>query len=303
MLKGIDISNWQSGINLANLTNDIDFCIVKATEGIGYKDPCLDDFWLQVKDCGLLFGFYHFARENDPVREANWFYTQVIDMLGHGIPILDYETENADNAQWCEEFCNAFYELSGVMPMLYISAYRVPQYDMSWIPDKCGLWIAGYPYNATYFNDDEMPYSIGAWEFAAMWQFTSSLQLDGYRGNLDGDYAYMDALAWIKYSGNDTPEPKPEPTKSYIELCKEIMRGEWGNGDERKKRLTAAGYDYGKAQNIINEYFNLAEDIWDGEWGNGWNRKQALEGAGYDYELAQMCVDALECEFKDYNGC
>lgn len=297
MLKGIDISNWQSDIKLSRLTNDIDFCIVKATEGIGYKDPCLDDFWLQAKDCGLLYGFYHFARENDPEKEANWFYTQAVDMIGHGIPVLDYETDNNDNCEWCERFIDAFYDLAGVYPVLYISAYRVPQYDGSWIPEKCGLWIAGYPYPAESFDDEEMPYSIGSWEFAAMWQFTSSLQLDGYNGNLDGDYAYMDTLAWRKYAGADESKPAPKPQKSYIELAKEIMRDEWSTGDERYERLKAAGYDPDKAQDIINEYYDLANDIWLGNWGNGWNRKNALEGAGYDYELAQMCVDALEGEF------
>ena len=32
-LKGIDISNWQNGINLNAI--DADFVIVKATEGVG----------------------------------------------------------------------------------------------------------------------------------------------------------------------------------------------------------------------------------------------------------------------------
>lgn len=293
MLKGIDISNWQSGIRLSRLTNDIDFCIVKATEGIGYKDPYLDDFWLQSRDCGLLYGFYHFARENDPEKEANWFYTQVIDMIGHGIPVLDYETENDDNCEWCERFINTFYDLAGVYPVLYISAYRVPQYNGSWIPEKCGLWIAGYPYPAESFDNQEMPYSIGAWDFAAMWQFTSSLRLSGYNGNLDGNYAYMDALAWRKYAGADDAKP----LKPYIEIAKEIMQGVWGTDQTRIDNLKAAGYNPEKAQAIINQYYELANDIWLGNWGNGWNRKNALEGAGYDPELAQMCVNALEGEF------
>ena len=37
MLKGIDISRYQAGININIL--DIDFVIVKATEGVGYSDP------------------------------------------------------------------------------------------------------------------------------------------------------------------------------------------------------------------------------------------------------------------------
>ena len=42
------------------------------------------------------------------------------------------------------------------------------------------------------------------------------------------------------------------PTKSVDELAKEVIRGAWGNGEERKKRLTEAGYDYAKVQARVN---------------------------------------------------
>lgn len=32
--------------------------------------------------------------------------------------------------------------------------------------------------------------------------------------------------------------------KSIDELAEEVIRGDWSNGGERKKKLTAAGYDY-----------------------------------------------------------
>ena len=36
-------------------------------------------------------------------------------------------------------------------------------------------------------------------------------------------------------------------------LAKEVIRGDWGNGAERKQRLTAAGYDYAAVQKRVNE--------------------------------------------------
>lgn len=297
MLKGIDISNWQAGIDLEDITREIDFCIVKATEGLGYVDPYCNSFIDQCRQNSLLWGFYHFARENDPEKEAEFFYENCRNYFGKGIPVLDYETSNNDDVDWCERFLERLHDLSGVWGMLYVSAYRVPYYRNSWIPEKCGLWLAGYPYAATSFDDEDCPYSIDPWQVLAIWQFTSSLDLGiGYR--LDANYAYMDADAWYKYAGSSEPQPKPEPEpepqKSVIELCKEVMSGEWGNGAERRERLTAAGYDYNDVQDTIDEYYQLANEIWRGLWGNGWNRKQALEGAGYDYELAQMIVDEME---------
>ncbi len=51
----------------------------------------------------------------------------------------------------------------------------------------------------------------------------------------------------------EAPAPKPTPTKSVDELAKEVIRGDWGNGQERKDRLTAAGYDYSAVQGRVNE--------------------------------------------------
>ena len=36
MLKGVDISNWQGGLNLHNI--DVDTAIMKATEGLYFVD-------------------------------------------------------------------------------------------------------------------------------------------------------------------------------------------------------------------------------------------------------------------------
>lgn len=41
--------------------------------------------------------------------------------------------------------------------------------------------------------------------------------------------------------------------KTVTELAKEVIAGKWGNGQDRKNRLTAAGYDYTAVQNKVNE--------------------------------------------------
>lgn len=41
--------------------------------------------------------------------------------------------------------------------------------------------------------------------------------------------------------------------KSIDTIAREVLRGEWGNGAERKKKLTAAGYDYAAVQKRVNE--------------------------------------------------
>lgn len=41
--------------------------------------------------------------------------------------------------------------------------------------------------------------------------------------------------------------------KSYKEIAQEVIDGKWGNGQERKDRLTKAGYQYKRVQNLVNE--------------------------------------------------
>lgn len=45
----------------------------------------------------------------------------------------------------------------------------------------------------------------------------------------------------------------PKPTKTVDDIAKEVIAGKWGNGADRKKRLTDAGYDYNAIQKRVNE--------------------------------------------------
>ncbi len=63
-------------------------------------------------------------------------------------------------------------------------------------------------------------------------------------------------LGWSEtISGQQIPlGPKaPEPTKTITQIAKEVIAGKWGGGDDRVKRLKAAGYDPTKVQAKVNE--------------------------------------------------
>ena len=97
--------------------------------------------------------------------------------------------------------------------------------------------------------------------------------------------------------------------KSVDELAKEVWQGKWGNGEDRKQRLTAAGYDYAAVQRRVNEIDpnrgagggsggaksvdELAKEVWQGKWGNGEDRKRRLTAAGYDYAAVQRRVNQM----------
>lgn len=45
---------------------------------------------------------------------------------------------------------------------------------------------------------------------------------------------------------------KGDSMKTNQEIAREILAGQWGNGAERRERLTAAGYNYNDVQSIVN---------------------------------------------------
>ncbi|MCH4013796.1 MAG: LysM peptidoglycan-binding domain-containing protein [Solobacterium sp.] len=45
--------------------------------------------------------------------------------------------------------------------------------------------------------------------------------------------------------------------KSVTEVAKEVIAGKWGNGSERRRRLTASGYDAATVQAKVNELLHI----------------------------------------------
>lgn len=288
VMRGIDISNWQGGLDLRKMP--IDFCIMKATEGLNFVDSFCDGWVQQAKKLSMPWGFYHFARENDPIKEAEFFVKKCKNYFGVGVPVLDYETSNSNDVAWCEKFLKRVHDLTGVWPLLYISAYRVGMYSKSWIPNKCGLWIAGYPLHYAYWPiETVVPYGIGKWANVAIWQFSSEVILSGYVGKLDGDIAYMDERAWRKYAKGEKVTPaKPTYNKSIDELAREVIEGKHGTGAKRKKSL---GKRYEEVQKRVDKLYTIADEVIAGKWGNGETRKKKLKSAGYPYDLVQKIVN------------
>lgn len=259
VMRGIDISKWQSGIDLSAV--NADFVIVKATEGIGYVDKSCDGFFQKALSLGKKLGFYHFARPtNDPVREADFFYNNCRGYFGKGIPILDWESGNTSNVAWAKRWLDRVYQLSGVKPVIYMSESVVNANNWSAVAAAdYGLWVAKYrdnnpDYNYNMANAGSRP-KVKWWKFYCMWQWTSTGRLNGYGGYLDCDVFYGDQSTWDAYVGKSTSVTKPQlkpARKTNDQIADEVIAGQWGNGSERKKRLTAAGYDYNAVQQMVN---------------------------------------------------
>lgn len=293
-LKFIDISNWQAGLNVASVVRNggLGGVIVKATEGLGYVDKCCDAFIQQAVAGGIPFGFYHFARNNDASAEAEFFRNNTRGYEGRGIPVLDWEA--GQSVAWVNRFVEHYHALTGVWPWVYANAWR---FNQGTVNTNCGRWIAGYPSNGitdiNFGMNNRFPYAVNGGGVCA-WQFSSSVRIGGFDGNLDGNVFYGDASAWAKYAGGGgtpsaptAPSTANAPSGSTLELAVAAMQGRYGNGDARKSAL---GSRYNEVQDFINHIQaastqTLADEVRQGRYGNGDVRRAAL-GDRYDEVMA-----------------
>lgn len=60
-------------------------------------------------------------------------------------------------------------------------------------------------------------------------------------------------ILWLKDIDYSTATSSSATSKTVDELAREVISGKWGNGSERRQRLSAAGYDYDAVQKRVNE--------------------------------------------------
>lgn len=126
------------------------------------------------------------------------------------------------------------------------------------------------------------------------------------RGNSTANH-YDHNHVWF-FAGAYQPPPEstspPSSTQKTLEkIASEVWAGAWGNGEDRKRRLTAAGYDYEAVQALVEKgvprpghntnksISQLATEVIRGDWGNGDDRRRRLTAAGYDYEAVRREVN------------
>ena len=306
-MNGIDISAWQGDKNIDLAKVPYDFCIIKATEGTDYKNRYFAAHCDKVLSRKKLLGVYHYANSGDPQKEADYFLAYCKKYIGKAILILDWEAKNnpqfgKNDLEWCLKWCNYVYQKTGIKPLIYIQKSAMDAVKKA----GYGLWVAQYPdYERTGYQ--ERPWNEGAYN-CIIRQYTSVGRLSGYAGDLDLNKAYISSASWNKLAGRRAVSVLAKPTaakKNINTIAKEVLAGKWGNGQDRKSRLTKAGYDYAKVQAAVNKLVKasqlssekvinaVAHEVIAGKWGNGQERIDRLKAAGYDSGRVQKRVNEL----------
>lgn len=160
---------------------------------------------------------------------------------------------------------------------------------------------------------------VGYYDFLANTpRYAKALNNSDYRDAVDKLIHTTDGLAYAtdpnyiskvisiieKYNLTEWDKREVQPQLKPVDaVAREVIAGQWGNGEDRKVRLTQAGYNYNVVQARVNEILNpqpqrksideIAKEVIRGKWGNGAERKNRLESAGYDYNAVQKRVNQL----------
>ena len=251
---------------------------------------------------GIPFGvyLYSYAKNTDMAKSEADHALRLVKGYKLSYPLY-IDVEEASQSGIAKDVVKVFCEAvkaAGYMPGVYANENWWNNYLVG--VDSYTKWVAKYGVN------NGQPGNKPNVSNFDIWQYTSKGSCDGIGSSgLDMNICYRDFPAEL---GGSKPAPAPAE-KSNEEIANEVLAGTWGNGDDRKNRLSAAGYDYDAIQAIVNQKAapakksneEIAKEVLAGTWGNGDDRKNRLSAAGYDYDAIQAIVNQKAAPAKKSN--
>lgn len=256
---GIDISIWQGEFNLTAAKKEgAEFAIIKGGGGDDglYVDKKFGINYLEAKRLSLPVGAYWYSKAttvSQAEKEAEYFYEKVVRGRKFELPLFvdvedkamlslttDTLTDIVD--KWC-----AVLENKGCFVGVYASLNTFKNHLDDTRLARYIHWVAQWTKRCTYGNKD----ILGFWQFGGETNLIRSNKVAGVV--CDQNYMYKDFPALIKekgFNGFEKAENATPPTviKTVNDIATEVIAGLWGNGSERKERLTKSGYSYAAVQ-------------------------------------------------------
>ena len=144
---GQDVSNYQPDHDWE--ASSAQFGIIKATEGLSFRDSSFARHWKELADKGIVRGAYHYGHPaNDPIAEAEHFLSVVNSQPAKpgDLLVLDLETTDgrsvAEVNAWAKKWLAHVKAKTGVTPIFYSGWYFADTYGKG-LQDY-PLWVAHY---------------------------------------------------------------------------------------------------------------------------------------------------------------
>lgn len=253
---GIDVSTWQGYIDWDKVKKEgIDFAVIRCGWGQNGVDNQFKNNMEGARRVGIKVGVYLYSYAHT-VGDAQLEAKHCLDLVRpYGkldLPIY-YDEEEAYQYNNARELATAFctvIEQGGYWAGIYSSSSKWQCSNLKGL-DRFTKWVANWGSNSRPAHNAGRPNVSGC----DIHQFSSVGQISGIRGDVDMNELYRTTLFddIAGKSSGKTPEVNPVvKKKTNAEIALEVWEGKWGNGDEREKRLTEAGYDYKAIQEIVN---------------------------------------------------
>ena len=258
-MKGIDVSSYQGIIDWSKVKKEgYEFAIIRL--GIGDNLNSQDDVRLKnnidgCKKNGIPYGFYlvsyaerfegsesvqseieHTKRLIQGTNPFGIFYDMEIDATSS----LGKRTLTNFAIKYCDYFKNLGYQVGVYANKNWFTNYL----DYNLLKSKgYKIWLAHYGVNQPGLDCD-------------IWQYTDKGVVSGITANtVDLNIMYNNMI------GNQSTNNGQQTTKSITEVAQEVISGKWGNGNDRKTRLTNAGYNYNEVQSKVNELLGSSNNV------------------------------------------
>lgn len=187
-VHGVDVSHYQGVIDWEVLSQqNLDFAIIKATEGSTHVDECFQDNWQAAEQTHLALGAYHFfSFDSEGDRQAASYIDTVGNLNGKLAPVIDVEyygnkrsnpperSDVVENLGLMLEVLEQYYEIK---PIIYTTYTVYNDYIKGEFEDY-PLWVRSVYCPPTVLFGNK-------WSF---WQYMDTAMLDGYAG----DQKYID---------------------------------------------------------------------------------------------------------------
>ena len=256
---GIDVSKWQGEFNFAKAKSEgVEFVILRGAYST-IKDTKFESYYKTCKELNLPVGVYHYSMAksvSEALAEANFLINSVLKEKQFEYPIYMDVEDKVQGALGKDlltdiviAFCDTL-EKAGYYVGIYSSASFFATYMHESKLERFDKWIAQWSKSCTYKGN------YGMWQFGGETNVIRSNKVAGVV--CDQDYALKDYPKIIKDKGlngygKTAVKPPVKPVKSLAEIAKEVIEGKWGNGTERKEKLSKAGYDYNTVQKEVNK--------------------------------------------------
>lgn len=195
-------------------------------------------------------GVTEYPPNSNKVKYNNWYY-------GREVSGPDYK--------WCLTYVQWVYKDSGLLPSKTVSCsalYNEFKKRGMLTNNPEGADLVFYKWSNSKYPCEHIGIYEAAKDNSRFYSIEGNTSTNGSQDNGGAVLRRLrtkdkSVVAFVKLNFPDIPSQTTNTTtpikKTVDEVAREVIKGKWGSGADRRKALTEAGYNYAEVQNRVNQ--------------------------------------------------